>query len=739
MPRAWICAALLLPAAAAAQEPQGHLRGIQVQATGQGTQVRLTTTGLQAVRAFRLSDPARVVVDLSGLEHALGRTDFAGVPRSGIARIRSSQFDETTVRVVLDLERPVAHRLARDGGGVVVELDTGPVRFAAWTVGLIEATTPEPTAANTTPSAAERAATPGVEVAVQEPRFGLQERPTPTGLTPEAPGGADSGQAPTPEGAAPPGGAAGAERMDTATTVAPPPAETRFSGAPPAPGARQAVVVTTVTRIAGATLYVDRGTESGLMADDTLALLAVEDAEHGGRRLHVLAAADARAVLEFVGTPVSVTLGDRMRLSHEGASRPAETLIDVYARAFPQGAAPAAATQARSAGSPHASGRLLLDLNAVQSSTRWADSTESGTVSRTFVTPTARMTGTVTDLPGGFRLQANLRGSYRHASGGIALANQRSLRVYELSLDRETERFQVRLGRFYSPYESFSGYWDGGVVRVGGRDLGGGLLVGFQPDAWNEGFSTQLPKVSAFVDLERRNEASGFRADGSIHRLMPREGQAAHTFLGWSQRLWWSRLTVSNEVQADQDVNQGGWRLTELQAHASLRVRSATQLYARLTRRQPYYHWLPGDPFSYLRDGAGVGASVTLGGAVVGADASINRSDVRGTSHALSGALQLRGPGAWSTNTYLTWWSDRLGSGSTVSPTFSRSLGDVDARFGYRLYRTDSAFNRLTTHGVDGSVTFPLREGLRASVQGSGQWGGNLRNLRLYSSLWKTF
>ncbi|MCA9736990.1 MAG: AMIN domain-containing protein [Gemmatimonadetes bacterium] len=673
---------LLFPAAAAAQEPQGHLRGIQVQATGQGTQVLLTTTGLQAVRAFRLSGPARVVVDLSGLDHDLERTDFAGVRGSGIARIRSSQFDETTVRVVLDLERAVAHRLEREGDAVVVHLDTGPVRFAAWTVGVVDATTPLPPAPDPAPSAAARAASPVVE--------------------PHA-------------------------------------VSARVPDATPAPETRQDVVVTTVTRIAGSTLYVDRGTESGLMADDTLALLAVDDAEQGGRRLHVLAAAEARAVLEFVGAPVQVTRGDRVRLSHEGQGRPAETLIDVYARAFPEGAAPAAATEVDATRSARASGRLLVDLNAVQSSTHWSDSTESGTVSRTFVTPTARLMGTVTDLPGGLRLQANLRGSYRHASGGIALANQRSLRVYELSLDRETERLQVRLGRFYSPYESFSGYWDGGVIRVGGRELGGGVLVGFQPDAWNEGFSTQLPKVSAFVDLERRTEGSGFRADGSIHRLMPREGQAAHTFLGWSQRLWWSRLTVSNDLQVDQDVNDGGWRLTELQANATLRVRTATQLYARLTRRQPYYYWLPGDPFSYLRDGAGVGASVALGGAVVGADASVNRSDVRGTSHALSGSVQLRGPGAWSTNTYLTWWSDGLGTGTTLSPTLSRSLGDVDARFGYRFYRTDSAFNRLTTHGVDGSVTFPLREGLRASVQGSGQWGGNLRNLRLYSSLWKTF
>ncbi|MEZ4415532.1 MAG: AMIN domain-containing protein [Gemmatimonadota bacterium] len=802
-----------------AQTTAAELTGVVVGPGGAGTLVTLSHTGTTTVKAFQLSGPPRVVIDLQGLQHGLPQTDFGGVAGSGIGAIRTSQFDATTVRVVLDLDRAVRYSVERKGGRVEISLATRAAAFTPWsaartaplavpdtriaslptpsvTLGAAEAQAPKGPGVTPLPMVVPRAdsssaadSTVSDDTVVRETAEELQTdsaavvaeaaRADSTAVAADSVSSTEAARAREPD--SPPVTTDPPDTMPTTTAVSERVSANRRAGGaaprrarpdtaaagvsePEAKAARavsgaaarteqsvvsgaalptpsgQDVVITTVTRIAGATLYIDRGSESGVLMQDTLRLIAVEDDERGGPQLRVLASAEGRAVLEFIGAPVQITRGDKLSLVHATPARADETLLDIYSRAFPNGAAPAGTRAEVVRAGPQSAGRLLIDLNAIQSTTKWSDSVESGSVSRTFLTPTARFIGSVTNLPGGFRLESNLRGSYRYATGGVSLSNQQSLRVYELSLDRSTEGLQVRLGRFYSPYESFSGYWDGGVVRVGSDDLGAGILLGFQPDAWNESFSVDIPKMSLFVDLERRSQNGGFRADWSAHRLMPRNGLETHTFLGWSQRLWWKRLTVSNELQLDQNSVEGGWVVSEFQTNTSMSLGARTQVYARVSRRQPYYYWVAEDPFSYLRDGAGLGMTVAVSDAVVGGDVTFNHSELRGTLRAFSGSLQLPAmAGGWSSSTYATWWSDKYSSGASLSPTFSRAFGDVNARMGYRYYWSESAFNTLGTHGFDGTLIFPAGPGLRATLQASGQWGGNLRNLRLYSSLWKTF
>ena len=92
--------------------------------------------------------------------------------------------------------------------------------------------------------------------------------------------------------------------------------------------------------------------------------------------------------------------------------------------------------------------------------------------------PTLRLRAAVTRLPGGLRLETNLRAAYRSSSMGL-LETSPSLRVYQASVEKEFTMvpLQLRLGRFYNPYESYGGYLDGVLARVGRQGFGVGVTA----------------------------------------------------------------------------------------------------------------------------------------------------------------------------------------------------------------------------------------------------------------------
>ena len=69
--------------------------------------------------------PHRVVVDITGAEHALPANNFSNLPEGTIKSIRTSQFavsPNPVVRVVMDLAQPAAYRLETPGNNVRVML-----------------------------------------------------------------------------------------------------------------------------------------------------------------------------------------------------------------------------------------------------------------------------------------------------------------------------------------------------------------------------------------------------------------------------------------------------------------------------------------------------------------------------------------------------------------------------------------------------------------------------------------
>jgi N-acetylmuramoyl-L-alanine amidase len=113
---------LLLSAPAMATAVAGVLRVIP---TAEGTTVRLALSEpLPTVpRAFALGDPMRWAVDLPGASSV--RRDAAGGGDVRAARV--SQFDAETVRLVVDLERPMQLVQAFQDKGQVLELRFRPM------------------------------------------------------------------------------------------------------------------------------------------------------------------------------------------------------------------------------------------------------------------------------------------------------------------------------------------------------------------------------------------------------------------------------------------------------------------------------------------------------------------------------------------------------------------------------------------------------------------------------------
>jgi type IV pilus assembly protein PilQ len=96
------------------------------------TEVLIGVTGDVEHRAFQMEGPNRIVLDLMNAEHALPRDDYPDINRGGIVAIRTSQYAEGIVRVVIELEDKVAYTVDRYDGYVRVSLENTAGTFEPW-------------------------------------------------------------------------------------------------------------------------------------------------------------------------------------------------------------------------------------------------------------------------------------------------------------------------------------------------------------------------------------------------------------------------------------------------------------------------------------------------------------------------------------------------------------------------------------------------------------------------------
>ena len=108
------------------------------------TSVFIAVDGDLEYRDFTMEGPNRLVVDFMGARHALPRAEFTEVNRGGIRSVRSSQYSENVVRVVLVLEDELGYTIIPEGRGLRITLQNPSGDFEPWSSGLYSLPAPAP-------------------------------------------------------------------------------------------------------------------------------------------------------------------------------------------------------------------------------------------------------------------------------------------------------------------------------------------------------------------------------------------------------------------------------------------------------------------------------------------------------------------------------------------------------------------------------------------------------------------
>jgi len=510
-------------------------------------------------------------------------------------------------------------------------------------------------------------------------------------------------------------------------------------------------ILAVVDYIAGTEIYLAVGTEHGVREGDTLQVYDEEG--EGGELLGTLAiqsVTERRSVATFVGSPVHVERADLVYLEFPESLVDARALevadaqqaaVESTAVVAEDEADPAQEAEKTPGPSPRLDGRVSFDMDALQSTTRWGDSPDEE-ISRTFSTPTFRLQARAQNLPGGLRLNTSMRLSHR-TSPGSAVQPVTSLRFYQLDVEKRFEQvpIQLHLGRFHNPYEDYSGYWDGMMIHLGEEGLGGGFAVGYEPELWNEGVSTDRPKISGFLDYDARGEKAEYFGAVSFHTLRPQIEEPDRTFLGLSQRVRLGKAWIRQRLQVDQSLGGNDWTLTRLQLDASVPLAGGLSAHAGWRRWRSYYPILPLGDTGPQHDRASVGLSFWATSGGLSADFSMDRPEGGEEARTASSSFYLRrtplfGLGFSGSASY---WTRGESSSLLLSSEVRRDLGPVDVRGGYRFYENAGDRFESQSHFADLALTLPLGAGFSTRIQGYVQWGDDLESNRILASLRMSF
>jgi len=335
-----------------------------------------------------------------------------------------------------------------------------------------------------------------------------------------------------------------------------------------------------------------------------------------------------------------------------------------------------------------------------------------------------------------------MRLSHRTSPDGT-IQPSTSARFYQFDLEKRFEAvpLQLHLGRFHNPFDVYSGYWDGMMVHYGEDGLGGGVAVGYEPALWNEGISTDKPKMSGFLDYNARGDAAEYSGAVSFHTMRPLTDLPDRTYLGLSQRLRLGSAWIRQRLQVDRSPSGSDWTLTRLQVDASL------PLSGSLSAHGGWRRWRAASPVLLINrlapqhDRANVGLSFWAAGGGFSADFSLDRPEAGEQARTVSSSLYLRrtpllGLGFSGMASY---WTRGANSSLLLAPEVRRAIGAGEIRGTYRFYQMTGDFIENRSHFADMAITFPIGAGVSARLQGFVQWGDDLSSNRILASLWKSF
>jgi type IV pilus assembly protein PilQ len=119
------------PVFAQTQEPSGAtataavISSVAITQAPQHAAVRVEGEGRLDVRAARMQNPDRLVLDFAGARLAVQRTVIPGVS-APVRGVRIGQYRPDIARVVIDLTGAAPYQLSRDAGAVVIYFDSQP-------------------------------------------------------------------------------------------------------------------------------------------------------------------------------------------------------------------------------------------------------------------------------------------------------------------------------------------------------------------------------------------------------------------------------------------------------------------------------------------------------------------------------------------------------------------------------------------------------------------------------------
>jgi type IV pilus assembly protein PilQ len=113
----------------------GPVTGLSVQPAPERTEVVISMNGQAEYRDFTMEGPSRLVLDLIGAQHALPQDNFLNIDRGGVRSIRTSQYSNDIVRLVIELDALVEYRILQGDSQLRVVLENPGGDFAPWSAG----------------------------------------------------------------------------------------------------------------------------------------------------------------------------------------------------------------------------------------------------------------------------------------------------------------------------------------------------------------------------------------------------------------------------------------------------------------------------------------------------------------------------------------------------------------------------------------------------------------------------
>lgn len=96
------------------------------------TEVLVSVKGTVTFRDFTMEGPHRLILDVMNARHALPGDNFMDVNRGGILTVRTSQYSEDIVRIVVELNQPAEYTIVQYEGTIRISMENHFGDFDPW-------------------------------------------------------------------------------------------------------------------------------------------------------------------------------------------------------------------------------------------------------------------------------------------------------------------------------------------------------------------------------------------------------------------------------------------------------------------------------------------------------------------------------------------------------------------------------------------------------------------------------